>query len=150
MTLRLALRRIAVTAGVAACLVLGAATIRAAAVWTAANAPLDKPIPVQELTNDLATEQVRSVSLAARLDGVGAQTAAINEALGAAAAQVATDQETADDLKARLAAAQKKLKAVNRQIAQATARLRAAATAPAPVVRPRPAPTPAHEVEDDD
>ena len=152
MTLRLALRRIAVTAGVAACLVLGAATIRAAAVWTADNAPLDKPISVQSLANDLAIEQARSISLAERLDGVSTQAAGLRDAIGAAALQVSTDQKTADDLKARLAAAQKKLKTLNKQIAQATARLRAAAAAPAPVVRtrPAPAPAPAHEVEHDD
>jgi chromosome segregation ATPase len=150
MTPRLALRRLAVTAGVVLSLLLGVATIRAASDWTATNAPLEQPVSAQELGRQLAVEQARSVDLAARLDAVTTQTAALNVALGAAAGQVVADQATADDLKARLEAAQKKLKAVNKQIARATARLRAAASAPAPAARSAPAATPAHEVEDDD
>ncbi|MBP1704438.1 MAG: hypothetical protein H6Q36_177 [Chloroflexi bacterium] len=148
MTIRLFARRTAVTAGVVVSLVLGAATIRAASDWTAASAPLEKPVSVQELADALAVEQARSVDLAARLQGVGAQTAALDVALGAAAGQVITDKATADDLQKRLKAAQKKLKALNRQLAQAAARLRAAPAAPA--AAPRPAATPAREVEDDD
>jgi len=149
MTPRLALRRVAVTAGVVASLVVGVATIRAASDWTAANAPLDKPVSAQELTQALAVEQARSVDLAARLDAVGGQTAALNVAVGAAAGQVAADQATADALQARLKAAQKKLTALNRQIARAAARLRAAAAAPAPAARAAPA-TPSHEDEEED
>ena len=148
MTIRLFARRTAVTAGVVVSLVLGAATIRAASDWTAASAPLEKPVSVQELADALAVEQARSVDLAARLQGVGAQTAALDVALSAAAGQVITDKATADDLQKRLKAAQKKLKALNRQLAQAAARLRAAPAAPA--AAPRPAATPAREVEDDD
>jgi len=144
MTIRLFARRTAVTAGVVVSLVLGAATIRAASDWTAASAPLEKPVSVQELADALAVEQARSVDLAARLQGVGAQTAALDVAAG----QVITDKATADDLQKRLKAAQKKLKALNRQLAQAAARLRAAPAAPA--AAPRPAATPAREVEDDD
>jgi hypothetical protein len=150
MTPRLALRRLAVTAGVVLSIVMGAATIRAASDWTTANAALEKPVSAQELTRQLAVEQARSVDLAARLDAVSSQTAALNVALGAAAGQVIADKAAADDLKARLEKAQKKLKAVNKQISRATARLRVAAAAPAPVARSAPAATPAHEVEDDD
>lgn len=153
MTPRLALRRIAVTAGVAACLVAGAATIRAASDWTAASAPLDKPLSTQQLASELAVEQARLVDLAARLDAVRLQTGAMNAALATAAGQVVADLKTAEALEVRLEAAEKKLKAVNRQIARAAARLRATAATPPVRASTRLTATPARtddEAEDDD
>ncbi|MFH1474520.1 MAG: hypothetical protein ABIG85_01530 [Chloroflexota bacterium] len=152
---RLLLRRTAVIVAVVGSLVLGAATIRAASQWTAADTPLAAPpVTVESLSAQLAAERGRTSDLTARLEAMAGQTVELQAALDAANTQIQEDTATATALTARIAAAQKKLAALNRQIA-ATARQ--AAAAPAVVVRrvvtPAPAaptPRPTEEPEHDD
>ena len=60
----LPLRRLLTTIGVIAALLLGFGSIRAAAAWTAASAPLTvAPVSVSALQDQLATEQARSDAL---------------------------------------------------------------------------------------
>lgn len=149
---RLILRRMAVTTAVVGSLVLGAASIRAASQWTATEAPLAAPpVTVESVTAQLAIERERTSDLATRLSEMAGQTVELRAALDAANAQVTTDTATAKGLTDRIAAAKKKLAALNRQIA-ATARQATAArtvvvrqvVAPA-VPAPQPTPEPEHD-----
>ncbi|HYN47296.1 MAG TPA: hypothetical protein VER83_00430 [Candidatus Nanopelagicales bacterium] len=150
---RLLLRRTAVTVAVVGSLVLGAATIRAAGQWTANEAPLAAPpVTVESLAAQLAAERGRSSDLVTRLEAVAGQTVELQAALDVANARIQADTATAKDLSDRIAAAKKKLAALNRQIA-ATAREAAAARTVVVrrIVTPAaPAPQPTREPEHDD
>ena len=66
MTLQLLTRRALVVAGVVVSLVVGAASIQAAAAWTAASAPLnDPPASLASLQASLEQERARSLALIA-------------------------------------------------------------------------------------
>jgi DNA repair exonuclease SbcCD ATPase subunit len=121
------LRRPAVLLGVVLALFAGAATIRAAANWTAATAPLaQKPPSVESLQSALAAEQARSVALQAQLDELTAGSSELTSALQTARDRIAEDARQAEALQTTLEAAKAKLKALERSIRQ----VRAAAPAP--------------------
>jgi len=103
---RHAVRRLIVIAGVIGSLALGAATIRAAAEWTSASAPLSAaPASMQALAAQLAAEAARSSDLQRQLDTVRASSHDLSAALDAATARLTTDTKVADDLRLRLARA---------------------------------------------
>lgn len=110
MNLALVIRRNLVIVGVVSALVLGAATVRAAAVWTAASAPLEQPpAALSSMRDALAQEKERSAALEQQLADLTQASNDLAAALTAARTQVATDSQTADTLRASLAAAQQKL-----------------------------------------
>lgn len=116
------LRRPAVLLGVVLALFAGAATIRAAAEWTAATAPLAaKPPSVDSLQSALAAEQARSIALQAQLDELTAGSSELTSALQAARDRIAEDARQAEALQSTLEAAKAKLKALERSIRQVRA-----------------------------
>jgi hypothetical protein len=134
-TIRPRARRVLVLAGVAASIALGGASIRAAAAWTAAAAPLSvSPVPAEALAARLAGEQSRSAILEAQLDELRASSSGLHEALNAAQAQLGVDAQTAASLRTRLATAKSRLAALERSIAAARAAVggRSAGTAGTP------------------
>ena len=116
----LRVRRLVTMFGVIAALLLGYGSIRAAAAWTAASAPLTvAPVPVAELQDRLAIEQARSADLTMQLRALAAQSTDLTTALEAAQAQIAADSDHAKALAAELAAAKKKLAKLEASIARA-------------------------------
>lgn len=125
-SLPLPVRRAAVVAGVALVLVLGAASIRAASVWTAAAAPLTvAPVTVSDLEAKLAQEQARSAALQADLVALDGQVAELRSALDVAKAQLGTDTATAGQLADRMQAAKTRLARLDALIASAQRQLSA-------------------------
>ena len=136
-TVRVVARRAAVTVGVVGSLGLGAATIDAAAQWTAAAAPMQAPpVSAESLASQLANEQARGTDLQSRLEAAITQASQVQAALDAANARIATDGGTAKALRTQIAAAEKKLAALNKQAAATTAALKAAAARQAVMARP--------------
>jgi chromosome segregation ATPase len=116
------LRRPLVVLGVLLSLFLGAASIRAAAAWTAASAPLaDRPPSVERLRAELATEQARSRALQTHLDQLNSDSTDLSAALGAAGDRIAIDASQAKQLQDSLAAAKVKLAALEKSIGRARA-----------------------------
>jgi chromosome segregation ATPase len=131
MSVPVRLRRPAVLLGVFLALFAGAATIRAAAAWTAASSPLvSKPPSVESLQSALAAEQVRSVALQAQLDELAAGSTDLAAALQAARDRIAEDASQAKELQTSLAAATQKLATLERSIRQTGAGTTQAATGP--------------------
>lgn len=132
MSVPIRLRHPLVILGVVLSLLAGAATIRAAAAWTAASSPLvAQPPSVEGLQASVATEQTRSADLQAQLDQLTAGSADLTAALETARDRIAADASQAKELQARLTAAKAKLAALERSIRQAGASAARAATAPA-------------------
>jgi septal ring factor EnvC (AmiA/AmiB activator) len=118
-------RRLLVTFGVVASLVAAGATIRAASLWAAGQAPLTvAPVSVESVRLALEQEQSRSAALEEQIASLQASAAELEAALASAGDRLVTDQATADELRASLAAAQEKL-------AKLEAALAAAAKTPA-------------------
>ncbi len=116
----LRVRRLVTVFGVIAALLVGYGSIRAAAAWTAASAPLTvAPVPVSELQDRLALEQTRSADLTAQLQSLAGQSTEMSTALAAAQAQMTADTDHATALAAELKAAKKKLAALEASIAKA-------------------------------
>jgi chromosome segregation ATPase len=114
------LRRPLVVLGVLLSLLVGAASIRAAAAWTAAGAPLaDRPPSVESLRAQLATEQARSRALQAHLDDLNSGSADLSAALATARDRIAVDAGQAKELQDSLAAAKAKLAALEKSIGKA-------------------------------
>jgi hypothetical protein len=127
------LRRPLVVLGVLLSLFMGAASIRAAAAWTAASAPLAvKPPSVDSLRADLAAEQARSDALLTHLDELSTGSADLSAALGAARDRIAADALQAKALQDSLVAAKAKLAALEKSIRASRART-AVSAAPAPL-----------------
>jgi ABC-type transport system involved in cytochrome bd biosynthesis fused ATPase/permease subunit len=154
MSMPIRLRRPAVLLGVVLALLVGAATIRGAAAWTAANSPLiAKPPSVDGLLSALDAEQARSNALQAQLDELIAGSTELTTALAAARDRIAQDASQAEALQSSLADAKAKLEALERSIRQA-----GAAAAPAVALAPVAAAAPSgadsgegeHEEHDDD
>lgn len=125
------IRRIVTVFGVVAALLLGYGSIRAAAAWTAASAPLTvAPVSVTTLQDRLAVEQARSVDLRLQLQTLNTQSTELTAALEAAQAQITTDTDNATQLAKDLKAAKTKLAKLEASIAKA----RLAARRPAVVV----------------
>lgn len=148
MNLRLLIRRNLVVVGVASALVLGAATVRAAAVWTAASAPLERPpTALSSIRDALAQERDRSAALERQLADLTKASSDLAAALDAARSQVSTDATTAATLRASLAAAQAKLTQLEAALKAAQAAQTTRVTAPA---APAPPPTGGGEGGHDD
>jgi septal ring factor EnvC (AmiA/AmiB activator) len=130
--MKLFVRRVAIVTGVAASLLLGVVSIRAAAAWTATSAPPSTPISVASLNDQVAAEQARSAALQAQLDELVARSAELTAALETARGRIAADASAARDLRSRLADARRKLSALSRTLARPVTAPRAvAAAAPA-------------------
>jgi len=133
-------RRFATVAGVIAALVLGFGSIRAAAAWTAASAPLSvTPDSVTTLQSRLADEQGRSEALQQQLDTLAGQSTDLATALDAARARIGADAGHAEDLAAQLKAARQRLAKLQATIAAAN---RVSRTSAAAVTVSQPATTP--------
>ena len=103
-------RRLLVTLGVVASLIAAGATIRAASLWAASQAPLTvAPVSVDSVRQALAQEKSRSAVLEDQIAGLQASAIDLQGALQTARERLATDAATADELRASLAAAQDKL-----------------------------------------
>jgi DNA repair exonuclease SbcCD ATPase subunit len=113
-------RRLATVVGVIAALVLGFGSIRAAAAWTAAAAPLSvSPESVAALQSELAGERDRSAALQQQLAALESQSASLADALDAARTQIGTDAGHAKDLAAQLKTARQRLAKLQATIAAA-------------------------------
>ena len=118
----LLLRRLLTTIGVIAALALGFGSIRAAAAWTAASAPLTvAPVTVSAIETKLVTEQARSAALQAQLLALGVRSRELNQALETAQQRIDTDTDHAKDLSKQLKAAKKKLARLEKSIREARA-----------------------------
>ena len=142
MTIPVRIRQPLVVLGVVLSLFGGMATIRAAAAWTAASAPLTaKPASVESLQSALQAEQARSATLQTQLDELAAGSSDLTTALEDAKNRIATDATQAGDLQARLKAAKKKLAVLEQSIRQAqstTGRSSGAAATARPAATPPP------------
>ena len=110
-------RRLLTTVGVVAALALGFGSIRAAAAWTAASAP----IPVSSIQDRLDQEMARSEGMRAQLDSLASQSTEMTTALEAAQARIAADTAHAKALAGELKAAKQKLAKLEASIAAAKA-----------------------------
>lgn len=129
MTTRLLVRRIAIVTAVVLSLAVGGLAVRAAAVWTAASAPLDlPPVSAKILAQQLSDEQARSASLEAQLSTLMNQSTDLTGALQMARDRATLDAKTATGLQAQLEATKKKLAALERAARQARIRAAAAPT----------------------
>jgi DNA repair exonuclease SbcCD ATPase subunit len=118
----LRVRRTLTLAGAVAAVILGLAAIQAAAAWTASAAPLAvTPTSVTSIETKLLEEQARSKDLEAQLRSITGQTDEMTAALQAAQERIVADARQADDLAKDLAAATKKLKALEASIRKAAA-----------------------------
>jgi chromosome segregation ATPase len=144
------IRRLVTVFGVIAALLIGYGSIRAAAAWAAASAPLTvAPVSVTTLQDRLAVEQARSVDLRLQLQTLNTQSTELTAALEAAQAQITTDTDNATQLAKDLKAAKKKLAKLEASIAKA----RLGAQRPTVVVTKTQTVTSAssrHEGEDED
>ena len=118
----LRVRRTLTLAGAVAAVILGLATIQAAAAWTASAAPLAvTPTSVTSIETKLLEEQARSKDLEAQLRSITGQTDEMTAALQAAQERIVADAKRADDRAEDLPAATKKLKALEASIRKAAA-----------------------------
>jgi hypothetical protein len=133
-------RRLLTTLGVVAALGLGLGSIRAAAAWTAASAPISvAPIPVGSIQDRLDQELARSDAMRTQLDALAAQSAGMTTALEAAQARIAADAGHAKALADELKVAKQKLARLEASIAAArtaAARSVASRNAAAPATAP--------------
>jgi chromosome segregation ATPase len=114
------IRRLVTVFGVIAALLLGYGSIRAAAAWTAASAPLKvAPVSVTTLQDRLAVEQARSVDLRLQLEALNTQSMELTAALEAAQGQITSDTDHASQLATDLKAAKQKLAKLEASIAKA-------------------------------
>jgi len=105
-----------------AALLLGFVAIRAASAYTAEAAPLvASPASAASIEAKLVDEQARSADLQARLTDITGQTEEMATALQAAQDRIVSDAAHAEGLSKDLAAATKKLKALEKSIKAAAA-----------------------------
>jgi hypothetical protein len=145
MTSPLLYRRSLVVLAVALALLAAVVTVRAAAAWTAASAPLElEPASVAELKAALATEQLRSRALEQQIDKLSTLSSDLSGALETARARIVSDGETAAGLSAELAAAAAKLRQLEASLAAARRAMAAGTANGAPAAGPAITPEP-HE-----
>jgi cytoskeletal protein RodZ len=100
-------RRLITLVGVVAALTIGFGSIQAAALWTAASAPLTvAPVSVATLQSQLADERNRSTAVVQQLAALESQSTDLAAALQAAHAQIDTETTHAANLAAQLKAGQ--------------------------------------------
>lgn len=112
----LTLRRSLVVLATVASIFGGAVAIRAAAGWTASSAPLTAPPDPASLVTRLQNEQARADAITQELTQVVDRAAELQSALDAAQAKAMADAKTAKGLAGQLAAAQKRLAALEKQM----------------------------------
>jgi DNA repair exonuclease SbcCD ATPase subunit len=118
----LLVRRLFTTVGVIAALVVGFGSIRAAAAWTAASAPLSvAPVTVSAIETKLADEQARSAALQAQLVALGVRSHELTQALETAKQRIDADTGHAKDLAKQLKTAKKQLAKLEKSIKAARA-----------------------------
>jgi DNA repair exonuclease SbcCD ATPase subunit len=118
----LLVRRLFTAVGVIAALVLGFGSIRAAAAWTAASAPLTvAPVTVSAIEASLVEEQARSAALQAQLLALGVRSHELNQALETAQQRIDADTGHAKDLAKQLKSAKKQLAKLEKSIKAARA-----------------------------
>lgn len=118
----LLVRRLFTTVGVIAALVVGFGSIRAAAAWTAASAPLTvAPVTVSAIETKLANEQARSTALQAQLLALGVRSRELTQALETAKERIDADTDHAKDLAKQLKTAKKQLAKLEKSIKAARA-----------------------------
>jgi septal ring factor EnvC (AmiA/AmiB activator) len=145
------LRRPFVVLGVVLSLLLGVATIRAAASWTAASSPLAaKPPSVEALQTTLAEEQSRSAALRAQLEDLTAGSTELTAALDAARSRIAADADQARALQARLKAAKARLASLEASVRRATAATAGIGMTPTVAAAAAPSVQAGEHEEDDD
>lgn len=116
------LRRVLTIVGVVAALAVGYGSIRAAAAWTEASAPLAvAPISLSALQAKVADEGARAVVLQSQLVALDARSRELATALESAQTRIDEDTDRAKDLAKQLKAAKKKLARLERSIAAARA-----------------------------
>jgi septal ring factor EnvC (AmiA/AmiB activator) len=141
----LTLRRSLVILATVASVFGGAVAIRAAAGWTGSSAPLAAPLDAAALVARLQDEKARADAITQELSQVVDRATQLQEALAAAEAKASVDAQSAADLAAQLASAQRRLATLERQLAgQAATR----AAAPPPTAAPS-STEPEHEEDDD-
>lgn len=114
-------RRLLTVIAVAGSLLLGFGAIRASAAWTAAAAPLTvAPVTVDALQARVAEESARSADLLDRLTALTAHADELSAALEAAQTRIGEDTSQATTLAKDLAAAKKKLAALEKSIQAAS------------------------------
>jgi septal ring factor EnvC (AmiA/AmiB activator) len=122
---RLARRAIVLGATVAV-LALAVGTVKVAADWRAAAAPLDvAPVGMDTINAQLVAETDRAGALSGQIDTVAGQVATLGAALLEATDHVSGDSQTAEGLKQELADARTKLEALQAQLTAAQSRLAA-------------------------
>jgi len=110
MTRALALRRIAVVAGLAVAMLAAGGTVLAAAQWAATEAPLAvAPVTGDSLQQALDHERARSAALEEQLAALEGASGDLSAALSAAQDQLVTDASTARELRTALDAARARL-----------------------------------------
>lgn len=136
--IRLIFRRAAVVAAAGLSLTVGGIAVRAAAAWTAAEAPLNAaPLSVTTLAQQLADEQARSVALQNQLSALTSQSGDLSAALKGARARAVADAREAKALQGRLAAARRTPAASARlTVAPTTGRSGQTAAIPTPTAPP--------------
>lgn len=134
----LTLRRSIVVLATVASIFGGAVAIRAAAGWTALSAPLAAPPDPATLVAQLRTEKARADAITAELSQVVDRAAQLQDALAAAKAKADSDAKAAAGLASQLAAAQKRLTALERQLAQQASAPSGSSGGSSPAATPRP------------
>ena len=137
----LTLRRSLVILATVASVFGGAVAIRAAAGWTASSAPLSAPPDAASLVSQLRNEKARADAITQELTQVVDHAAQLQDALAAAKAKAEADAKAAAGLAGQLAAAQKRLAELEKQLGLP-------ASAPSGSSAATPEPT-EHEVGDD-
>jgi len=117
-------RRAVVLGATIAVLAVAIGTVKVAADWRAAAAPLDvAPVGMDTIDAQMVAETDRAGVLSDQIDEVASQVAALGAALLEATDHVNGDTRTAESLKQALADAQAKLEALQGQLAAAQSRL---------------------------
>jgi DNA repair exonuclease SbcCD ATPase subunit len=138
-------RRFLTTIGVIAALILGFGSIRVAAAWTAASAPISvAPVPAGSIQDRLDEELARSEAMRTQLDALASQSTEMTAALEAAQARIAADTGRAKALAVELKTAKQKLARLEASIAKAKA-----AAARTVVTTKTTTATPTHDGDDD-
>ncbi len=107
-------RRLTVIVAVVLSLTVGTMAVEAAAVWTESSAPLTvAPVSASTLVQRLADEQARAAAVEAQMNALTDETARLTAALKEANLRIAQDARTAKALRDKLAAAKRKLSALN-------------------------------------
>jgi peptidoglycan hydrolase CwlO-like protein len=120
-------RRTLIAVATGAVLAVAVGTVRVAADWRAAAAPLDAPpVSAQALQAQLADELARAQALSAEIDSLGGQINDLESVLATAGDRVGGDTVAAETLKSDLDVAKQQLTSLQKQLKAAQARLAAA------------------------